>query len=216
MTPAGRPASYRSSAIIITEEGSRSEGLSTKVLPQAMATGYIQRGTIAGKLNGVMPAQTPSGWRSDQESISGPTFLENSPLSICGMPQQNSTTSLPRCTSPSASACVLPCSREMARAMSSACRPSSSLKRNMTAARFIGGSRAQSGSAAFAAATASPTSSTLDRPSSPIASPVAGSYTLCVRPLRLSRRSPPMRLSIMRYGRRGWWRVACRGTSPAG
>ena len=34
----------------------RSEGLSTKVLPQAIATGNIQHGTIMGKLNGVMPA----------------------------------------------------------------------------------------------------------------------------------------------------------------
>jgi hypothetical protein len=33
------------------------------VLPQAMAIGNIHIGTIAGKLNGVMPATTPSGWR---------------------------------------------------------------------------------------------------------------------------------------------------------
>ena len=42
-------------------DGSRSLGLSTKVLPQAIATGYIHIGTMAGKLNGVMPAHTPSG-----------------------------------------------------------------------------------------------------------------------------------------------------------
>ena len=35
-------------------------------MPQATATGYIHIGTMAGKLNGVMPATTPSGWRSDQ------------------------------------------------------------------------------------------------------------------------------------------------------
>src|SRR5438034_10089365 len=35
----------------------------------ASATGNIHIGTIAGKLNGVMPAQTPSGWRSDQLSM---------------------------------------------------------------------------------------------------------------------------------------------------
>ena len=46
-------------------DGSRSEGLSTKVLPQAMATGNIHIGTIAGKLNGVMPTHTPSGWRTE-------------------------------------------------------------------------------------------------------------------------------------------------------
>ena len=40
-------------------DGSRSLGLSTNVLPQAMATGYIHIGTITGKLNGVMPATTP-------------------------------------------------------------------------------------------------------------------------------------------------------------
>ena len=34
-----------------------------KVFPQAIAIGYIHIGTIAGKLNGVMPATTPSGWR---------------------------------------------------------------------------------------------------------------------------------------------------------
>ena len=44
-------------------DGSRSLGLSTNVLPQAMATGYIHIGTITGKLNGVIPAQTPSGSR---------------------------------------------------------------------------------------------------------------------------------------------------------
>ena len=33
------------------------------MLPQAMATGYIHIGTITGKLNGVIPATTPSGWR---------------------------------------------------------------------------------------------------------------------------------------------------------
>ena len=32
-------------------------------LPHAIATGGIHSGTIIGKLNGVMPATTPSGWR---------------------------------------------------------------------------------------------------------------------------------------------------------
>ena len=41
--------------------GSFSDGFSTNVLPQAIAIGYIHIGTIAGKLNGVMPATTPSG-----------------------------------------------------------------------------------------------------------------------------------------------------------
>ena len=33
------------------------------VFPQAIAFVSIHSGTIAGKLNGVMPATTPSGWR---------------------------------------------------------------------------------------------------------------------------------------------------------
>ena len=50
-------------------DGSRSLGFSTKVLPQAIATGNIHIGTITGKLNGVMPATTPSGWRIVQLSM---------------------------------------------------------------------------------------------------------------------------------------------------
>ena len=33
------------------------------MFPQAIATGNIHIGTMAGKLNGVIPAHTPSGWR---------------------------------------------------------------------------------------------------------------------------------------------------------
>src|ERR1039458_4666421 len=62
-TPGGRPASWRSSMARVGVSGTFSEGLRTNVLPQAMAKGYIHRGTIAGKLKGVMPAQTPMGWR---------------------------------------------------------------------------------------------------------------------------------------------------------
>ncbi len=62
-TPSGSPASASHSAASWLAEGSFSDGFSTKVFPQAMAMGYIHMGTIAGKLNGVMPATTPRGWR---------------------------------------------------------------------------------------------------------------------------------------------------------
>ena len=62
-TPSGRPASARSCAQKLAAEGSFSEGFRMNALPQAMASGYIHIGTMAGKLNGVMPATTPSGWR---------------------------------------------------------------------------------------------------------------------------------------------------------
>ena len=60
-TPSGRPASAHSCASRTDADGSFSDGLSTKALPQAIATGNIHIGTMAGKLNGVMPATTPSG-----------------------------------------------------------------------------------------------------------------------------------------------------------
>ncbi len=62
-TPSGTPASRRSSASTREAPGSFSEGFSTNVFPHAIAFVSIHSGTIAGKLNGVMPATTPSGWR---------------------------------------------------------------------------------------------------------------------------------------------------------
>ena len=62
-TPSGTPASFKISATNSDADGSFSEGFSTNVFPQAIAFANIHMGTIAGKLNGVMPATTPSGWR---------------------------------------------------------------------------------------------------------------------------------------------------------
>src|SRR5919204_3755680 len=62
-TPSGTPASFSSSAVKSDADGSFSDGFSTNVLPQAIAGAHIHMGTIAGKLNGVMPATTPTGWR---------------------------------------------------------------------------------------------------------------------------------------------------------
>src|SRR3982751_6615039 len=79
-TPGGRPASASSCAQNIAADGSRSLGLRMNVLPHAIAIGYIHIGTIAGKLNGVMPATTPSGWRIEYESTSVETFSLYSPF----------------------------------------------------------------------------------------------------------------------------------------
>src|ERR671918_1001110 len=62
-TPSGTPASLSSSATYTDADGSFSDGLSTNVFPQAIAGAHIHMGTIAGKLNGVIPATTPSGCR---------------------------------------------------------------------------------------------------------------------------------------------------------
>ena len=62
-TPSGKPASMSSSAIRIADSGTFSDGFSTNVFPHVIATGNIHSGTIAGKLNGVIPTQTPTGCR---------------------------------------------------------------------------------------------------------------------------------------------------------
>ena len=61
--PSGSPASMNNSASRTGTLGSRSEGLMIKALPVAMATPDIHSGIIAGKLNGVIPAPMPIGWR---------------------------------------------------------------------------------------------------------------------------------------------------------
>ena len=83
-----------------------------------------------------------------------PTASVNSPFSRCGMPQANSTTSRPRCTSPSASDSTLPCSAVMMAESSLRSRSSNSFSLNMTRARRSGGVAAHAGHAAAAAATA--------------------------------------------------------------
>src|ERR1022692_904806 len=75
-TPAGRPASCNNSAARVGVSGTFSDGFRMNVLPQAMAKGYIHIGTMAGKLNGVMPAHTPSGWRMVWQSMPFETFSD--------------------------------------------------------------------------------------------------------------------------------------------
>ena len=62
-TPSGTPASASSSARRIEADGSFSEGFRMNVFPHAIAVANIHIGTMAGKLKGVIPATTPSGWR---------------------------------------------------------------------------------------------------------------------------------------------------------
>src|SRR2546430_6004174 len=63
-TPAGIPAACANSTMRVEENGTCSLGLRMNVLPVAIAYGQNQQGTMAGKLNGVMAANTPSGWRT--------------------------------------------------------------------------------------------------------------------------------------------------------
>src|SRR4029450_6577997 len=79
-TPAGKPASTRSSASRIGTEGSRSDGLRMKALPQASAGANFHIGIMAGKLNGVMPATTPSGGARRRQDSAGSGGLAEFPL----------------------------------------------------------------------------------------------------------------------------------------
>ena len=79
-TPSGNPASLNNLANNKGHDGSFSDGFSMKEFPHAIDIGNIHIGTIAGKLKGVIPAQTPSGCLMDQLSTSFPTFSVNSPF----------------------------------------------------------------------------------------------------------------------------------------
>ncbi len=181
-TPSGSPAFFNNSARATASDGSFSEGLQTKVLPQASATGNIHIGTMAGKLNGVMPATTPKGWRSATESTPRPTLSLYSPLSSCGMPQANSTTSNPRAILPFASDRILPCSAVMIAASVSVAASTRARKRNSTRARTCGGVADQAGKASAAAAIAASASSREASATRPITAPVAGLNTSAKRP----------------------------------
>ncbi len=145
------------------------------MFPVAIATGCIHIGTMIGKLNGVIPAHTPSGWRNECRSTSVETWSENSPLVSSAIPHAYSTTSIPRTTSPLASSTVLPCSAAMIRASSSVCSTTSSRNLNITRARRTTDVSAQASKAARAALTAASTSAGVPSSTLRCTWPVAGS-----------------------------------------
>src|ERR1044071_1916201 len=119
--------------------GTLSDGFSTNVLPQAMAMGNIHSGTMNGKLNGVMPTQTPTGYRVDQLSTDVPTRSTVSPIIKVGAPQANSMHSMPRSNDPCASSLVLPFSSMISPINSAAFASSSWRNLNNTLQRWTTG-----------------------------------------------------------------------------
>ena len=61
--PIARVPSHRALAVLRGRAQEVLDVLRMKAFPQAIALAHIHSGTIAGKLNGVIPATTPSGWR---------------------------------------------------------------------------------------------------------------------------------------------------------
>ena len=111
------------------EIGVRSDGFRMKELPQAIASGSIHMGTMKGKLNGVMPATTPTGKRTISESMPRETWSRFCPIKRVGAPQAKSTTSMPRRTSPVASLSTFPFS--VVTSLASASRLSSIASRSL-------------------------------------------------------------------------------------
>ena len=164
-----------------------------------MASGYIHSGTMAGKLNGVIPATTPTGCRSVQASMFGPTLRLYSPLRISGAAQANSTFSMPRLSSPTASSRVLPCSALISAAISFSFCSSNCLKRNMICARLAGGVLRQAGKASLAASMASCRVARSASPTALVESPVDGLNTAAVRPVPATR-SPLIKCGMWLMG----------------
>ena len=115
----------------------------------------------------------------------------------CGIPQANSTTSMPRVSSPNASDHTLPCSLTIIPASSSTCCSSSILKLNSTRARRSGVVRDQLSKASRATWIASETSCAVESVTSRTTSPVAGSYTGIVSRLLLVTVFPPIKLPVI-------------------
>ena len=118
-TPGGSPSASSSSNAICCVSGTCSDGLRMNVLPQAIANGRNQNGTIAGKLNGTIAAHTPTGWRMVSASMLRETSSRIRPCIVVGIAHAASTISIMRATSARASTSVLPISVVTDRARSS-------------------------------------------------------------------------------------------------
>src|SRR6478672_827736 len=185
-TPGGIPAACARSTMRAAVRGTLSEGFNTKVLPQAMANGNIHNGTMMGKLKGVMPTHTPTGYRVDQLSTEVPTRSTVSPIINVGAPQANSMHSIPRSNDPCASSRVLPFSSVISPINSCAFASSSSRNLNNTLQRCTTGVLLQAGKALCAASMAAEISSGVQRGISATASPVAGFCWISLGPVEIT------------------------------
>ena len=157
--------------------GTCSDGLRMNVLPQAIANGRNHIGTIAGKLNGTIAAQTPTGWRIVSQSTAVATPSRMRPCIVVGIAVAHSIISIIRAVSACASGKVLPISRVIEAAMSSlrSCSAWRSVKSQR--ARSITDLERQVSNASRAAATACSSSSFVDSGTRARTSPVAGLVT---------------------------------------
>ena len=165
-----------------------------KLLPQAIANGRNQNGTIAGKLKGTIAAQTPTGWRTVSASIPRETSSATRPWIVVGIAAAHSTISIIRATSARASPIVLPISAVTDWARSSRRRTSSSRSVKRRRPRSITLTSRHSGRAARAASTARSRSAAVESGTSASVSPVAGLVTSRCSSPELGTQAPPTKL----------------------
>ena len=176
-TPGGSPTLSRTSKVSSLARGSCSDGLRMIGFPHAMANGKNHMGTMKGKLNGVIAAKTPIGWRIMSESIPRETSSRFAPCMSEGMPVATSTHSIPRRISPAASLAALPLSFVTSSARSFLRSSRRYLNSKQARARSSGGVARQPGNASRAARTARSTSAGPESGTSASTSPVAGLVT---------------------------------------
>ena len=191
-TPSGRSSSSMIPKTICWVIGTCSEGLRTIVLPQAIAKGTNQNGTMAGKLKGAMMPQTPTGWRIVSASTPRATSSSTLPCMVVGIAVAASTISIIRPTSAVASGRVLPISVTTQRAISSLRASSFSRRTKSSLARAMVLTPRQAGSASFAARTASSRCAAVEKGTWEITSPLAGLTTSWSSAPSASTNFPPM------------------------
>ena len=165
-----------------------------KALPQASAGHIFHIGIIAGKLNGVIPATTPSGWRIEYMSMPGPARVGELAL------QQVRRADADLGDLEAAGDVALGVGQGLAVLAATAPRPAgpcrgSGARRSASspAPAAAGWSRAQRGCARSAPATAASSSAAVARATRACTSPVAGLKTSAKRPERPGTRLPSMK-----------------------
>ena len=177
MTPGGMSHCSSSLNIARVESGTCSDGLTMMQLPVATAKGRNQSGTIAGKLNGVIAATTPSGWRKTVGVDVGRDLLE----AVAHHQRRGAARDLDALDpAPHAAARLVDrlavLGRDRPRDLL-AVRSSSSTNRNIDRARTTTGVSRQAGKAFAAACTAASRSARVESGVFAITEPTAGLWT---------------------------------------
>ena len=189
-TPGGTPASAASSASAKAVSGVCSAGLTTMVHPAASAGAALRVIMAAGKFQGVMAAQTPTGSFRTTMRPDACGAMKTSPLTRLASSANHSMKEPAYATSPLASASGLPSSRTISRARCSVLAATSSAQARRTADRSLPDRLRQAGSARCAASMASRTCPRLIAGTVATTSPVAGSSTSIVPDSPMSTQRP--------------------------